>query len=474
MGLVPVRAGAGGLARGGLGGEHDLIHVALRAGEAAIDREGPGDVGGVAVELAARVDQQQVAVIEALIVFDVVQHAGVGAAGDDAGVGGRLAAGGAEGVQQLGFDLEFVAARAGGAHGAAMGVGGDLRGAAHGGEFRSVLDEAHLVELGAQVAHGVRRGEAAAGLVAHGVKCAEHARVPVVVVAEAGPQQGLVGEVVGQTFFEVADGPRLVEAEGLARGLGAPAVAVPDLAFFVLFAAEEDLLGLLAGDQHHDGFGFAEGGEVVEVAVVAVGVVGVAVAHALGRGGQDGDAAAGGLHALHEAGAAGAEGGGVDGGEARCVHGWNYVTGRERGQVGGEHEVGGVSGDSSDDVDRVRRGKCLAWKMASSGAWSLGFACGAGWSAAGRGGRVAGSGPAGSRLPALAQENHRAGVPQPVQSRARTSSRSSSARRSGVPTSIQRPAWCWPVTWPAVIAVRSRGASLAGVLSARSANRVGW
>src|SRR5690606_37037143 len=138
VGLVPVRAGAGGLTRGGLGGEHDLIHVALRAGEAAIDREGPGDVGGVAVELAARVDQQQVAVVEALIVFDVVQHAGVGAAGDDAGVGGRLAAGGAEGVQQFGFDLEFVAARAGGAHGAAVGVGGDLRGAAHGVELGSV------------------------------------------------------------------------------------------------------------------------------------------------------------------------------------------------------------------------------------------------------------------------------------------------------------------------------------------------
>ena len=96
--------------------------------------------------------------------------------------------------------------------------------------------------------------------------------------------------------------------------------------------------------------------------------------------------------------------------------------------------------------------------------------------------RAAGFAPAGARagkpsrrVDAWAGRGfQRAGAPQPVQSRARTSSRSSSARRSGVPTSIQRPAWCRPPTLPAFIAARSRGASLAGVLSARSANRAGW
>ena len=96
--------------------------------------------------------------------------------------------------------------------------------------------------------------------------------------------------------------------------------------------------------------------------------------------------------------------------------------------------------------------------------------------------RAAGFAPAGARagkpsrrVDAWAGRGfQRAGAPQPVQSRARTSSRSSSARRSGVPTSIQRPAWCRPPTLPAFIAARSRGASLAGVLSARPANRAGW
>src|SRR5688500_19730144 len=44
-----------------LRGEHQLVDVALGRGEAAGDREGARDVRGVAVELAAGVDQQQLA-----------------------------------------------------------------------------------------------------------------------------------------------------------------------------------------------------------------------------------------------------------------------------------------------------------------------------------------------------------------------------------------------------------------------------
>jgi len=43
----------------------------LRAarGEATVDREGAGDVGGIALQLATRIDQQQVAVGEWLVVL---------------------------------------------------------------------------------------------------------------------------------------------------------------------------------------------------------------------------------------------------------------------------------------------------------------------------------------------------------------------------------------------------------------------
>jgi hypothetical protein len=50
-----------------------------------------------------------------------VQHAGVGAAGDDGGVGRRLRAIAAEFVQQFRFQFVFVQAGPRGAHGAHVG-----------------------------------------------------------------------------------------------------------------------------------------------------------------------------------------------------------------------------------------------------------------------------------------------------------------------------------------------------------------
>ncbi len=57
--LVPGVARAHFVHRRALRGEHQLVDLALRAAVAAVHREGARDVGGVAVELAARVDQQQ-------------------------------------------------------------------------------------------------------------------------------------------------------------------------------------------------------------------------------------------------------------------------------------------------------------------------------------------------------------------------------------------------------------------------------
>ena len=105
MRRVPGAPGFTSAIAASLRGEHQLVDVALRAAEAPVHRERAGDVGGVAVELAAGVDQQQRAVLEQRVVLAVVQHAGVGAAGDDRPVGRELRAVAAELVQQLGLDL---------------------------------------------------------------------------------------------------------------------------------------------------------------------------------------------------------------------------------------------------------------------------------------------------------------------------------------------------------------------------------
>ena len=112
--------------RRGLRGQDEVVHVGLRAAEAAIDRKGARDVGGVAVQFAAGVDQQQFAVLHLTVVVDVVKNAGAGTGGDDGGVGGELAAPAAELVQELGLELVFEATGSGYAHGAPMAIGGDV------------------------------------------------------------------------------------------------------------------------------------------------------------------------------------------------------------------------------------------------------------------------------------------------------------------------------------------------------------
>jgi hypothetical protein len=241
-------------------------------------------------------------VVEQLVVLDVVQHAGVGAAGDDGRVGVGVGAALAEFVGQLGFQFVFGHAGAAGAHGAGVAGAGDVGRALLDGGLGSILDQAHGVELGAQVVDGARGALAGPGLGADFVERLGDAGIPFGVVADGVPQRVAVDEEFGQFLVELLDRVGGVEAEGGFGGFRAVAVAVPDFAFFVLLAAEQDGFRLFAADQHDDGLRFREAGQVPEVAVEAVGMVRVAVADDFRRGRHDGDAVA---MALQQALAAG-------------------------------------------------------------------------------------------------------------------------------------------------------------------------
>src|SRR3954468_13622699 len=80
---------------------------------------------------------------------------------------------------------------------------------------------------------------------------------------------------------------RFVEAEKLARGFGAIAKSVPDLALGIAVAAKKNRARRLARHHREQRLRLVEAGEVVEVAIEAVRVVAVAVAHALGRRGDE-------------------------------------------------------------------------------------------------------------------------------------------------------------------------------------------
>ena len=83
--------------------------------------------------------------------------------------------------------------------------------------------------------------------------------VPRLEQAERRVQRGPVGREVGQPRVELGDRMRLVEAEDLARRVGAVAKAVPDLALLVLLAAEQDVaVAVGSGDERDDRLGLRE------------------------------------------------------------------------------------------------------------------------------------------------------------------------------------------------------------------------
>ena len=272
-----------------LRGEYQLVDLALRAAEAPVHREGARDVRGIAVELAAGIDQQQIAVAQRRIVEYVVQHAGIGAPRHDRRVGGKLRAAAAEFIQQLGLDLVLVASGPHGLHGPAVRRGGDARRAPHDRLLVRVLHHAHVVDQRAHVLDSVRRGDTGAHPGAHRVQPLHGARVPFRVVADRVIERGLILEQAGERFVERFDRVRGVETEALARRLGAIAKPLPDLAFLAAGAAKKQRLRRLAGDDDQGGAGLGEAGQIIKVAVEAVRVVRVAVAHALGRGRNDRD-----------------------------------------------------------------------------------------------------------------------------------------------------------------------------------------
>src|SRR2546430_6158774 len=162
MRLVPVVAGARTRDRRLVGLQHYFVDRALLGGEATVDREGAGDVGGIALELATRVHQQQIPVGERLVVLPVVQNAAVTAAAHDRVVGG-VGIVAPEFVQQLRHHLIFGGAGAAEAHRPLVCPRGDARASAQQRELVPRLVEPHVVQHVIERHELLRRGGPAAG-----------------------------------------------------------------------------------------------------------------------------------------------------------------------------------------------------------------------------------------------------------------------------------------------------------------------
>ena len=279
-------AGARLIDCGQLRRQHDLVDILLRRTEFAVDRKSAGNVRSVAVEFAAGIDQQQLAVVEARVVFHVMQHAGIGAAGNDAGVRRKTAAMAIELVQQLGLDLVFEHPRAGETHRPRMCIARHDSSAAHRRQLVFVLEQTHFVDQHAQVDDFLRRLHAGAGAAAHLVQPADHACIPGWVGAEIGEQARLVFQHLRQQIVELVDTAGLVETELFARRLRTVTEAVPDFALDILVAAEQHAAPLLTGELHQHRLRLGKAGQVMKRAVVTVRKMGIGIACQLRRGRQ--------------------------------------------------------------------------------------------------------------------------------------------------------------------------------------------
>jgi hypothetical protein len=109
----------------------------------------------------------------------------------------------AEFVQQLGIQVVLAHVRTGAQHarrqlhGAYVGAGADLRGAAHHGLLVRVLDQTHLVQQGAKVALRFGTEGAKAHACTHGLQPAIDAAFQALVGGKRVPDRGLVLQQLG-------------------------------------------------------------------------------------------------------------------------------------------------------------------------------------------------------------------------------------------------------------------------------------
>jgi len=269
--------------------QHHLVDRAAGAREAAADGVGASDVRGVALELAARVDQDQLVVAQLLVVGDVVEDRGIATAADDGRVGGAARAAAAKGVLDHRLELVLVDGPAREPGGGFVALARDVRRAPHHVELGGLLEQAHLVDDPARIDDRLGGLVALAGAQPQALErlgdLRVHGRIASEDVVEPLRPAHEIREVLGERVI----GVRLVGLVVASRAVDPGPVPGPGLRAAVSRLDVEAVLGSTVGAQHGDGVGMVESRQVREVAVLSKRVVGVARAGDQRRAQQDRD-----------------------------------------------------------------------------------------------------------------------------------------------------------------------------------------
>ncbi len=145
MRIIPMVTGLRLLHSGNVGRVDDVIERPLWRAEPTVDGKGPSDVRGVKLILTARIDENQVAVIQDALVVRIVQDAGVGSGRHDRRVGTLDSVSG-EFVAKLGLELVFPQPRSTHGHRAPVSRYRDACGAFHRADLTPTLEETHFVQ----------------------------------------------------------------------------------------------------------------------------------------------------------------------------------------------------------------------------------------------------------------------------------------------------------------------------------------
>lgn len=133
--------------------QHNLVDLLALLCEAAVDGEGPCDIGSVAAVLATSIDEEiERAFVDVLVVADIVQGRCVCSRGNDRTVSLIAAAFAHTSGNEDGFEFSFVIGCLYGSEDVAMRKSGDVVGAADECDFVFVLDDSAFLDGCAKMA----------------------------------------------------------------------------------------------------------------------------------------------------------------------------------------------------------------------------------------------------------------------------------------------------------------------------------
>ena len=205
-----------------------------------------------------------------------MQHAGIGAAGDDGRIGRRPSAAAQEAIEQFRLQVALHQAGAAGPHGPQVALHADFRGPAHQLDFRRRLDQPQLMQQGLEAEDSLRRAQVlGAGL---GQPAAQ-----ALVKAGMLPQRAVNGacraDEGGHSCIEFGQRMSGVQAQRPSRPLGTQPFAVVEFLPRIPLATKQDgcvlvaavvrLLPPPAQRQHRPWF--RKAGQIPEVAVLTKG-----------------------------------------------------------------------------------------------------------------------------------------------------------------------------------------------------------